>query len=139
MSFSHPDQLINHDNAIDIRSSISCNNSYSNSINVETNHEHTMTTQWMHPLLPWLHLTIFSTIPFLLLLISTVIKNILMNLTTRKNNYILVPMLVQSLMFRLVHFTALKTYRSLLLPLVQFLVHLLVHFIVLTTLYSRSL
>ena len=133
-SFPH----IKHDNAIDIRALISCNNPCSNSIN-ETDHEQTIITQWMHPLLPLFHLTTFSTTPFLLLLIYIVINGIIMNLTTRKNNYILVPMLVQFLMHHLVHLTALKTYHSLLIPLVQFLVHLLVHFIVLTTSYSRSL
>ena len=98
-----------------------------------------MTTQWMHPLLPSSHLTTFSMTPFLLLLTYIVTKGIIMNMVTRKNNYILAPMLVQFLVHHLVHLITLKTYRSLLLLLVQFLVHLLVHFIVLTTSYSRSL
>ena len=147
---------IKHDNVIDSRASISCNNPCSNSIN-ETDHEQTILTQLMHPLLPSLCLTTIIMTCFLLLLISIIINYIIiMNLTTRKNNYTPVPRfvpslvqytsvprfvlrLVQSLMHHLVHYTASKTYHSELLQSAQFLAHPFGNFIILTTSYSRSL
>ena len=117
-----PNILINHtpkgkshqssDLHIDIRtliltSLLTTTNYYWNNINIETNHEQTMTTQWTHPLFTLSHLTIFSMIPFLLLLLYIVTKGIVMNMVTRRNNYILAPMLVQFLVHHLVHLTTL--------------------------------